>query len=156
MKVENVEIVPASEKYFYSLTVLTKQFFPYANFSLSELKKRTSTRRVCYFLARVNSTTVGFVDFEIIPESPESVKKCKLMGLGVLEEYRRKGIARMLLEKVLQCAEEEKCRRVFLMVSQDNKPAILLYSSLGFESRGVTDKPINGKQVVIMEKILRA
>ncbi|MBI4406640.1 GNAT family N-acetyltransferase [Candidatus Micrarchaeota archaeon] len=156
MKVENIEIVPASEKHFYSLTVLTRQFFPYANFSLNELKKRTSARNVKYFLAKVGGGTVGFVDFEIVPESPESARRCKLMGLAVLEEFRGRGIARRLVEKVLECAEAEKCSRVFLLVSVDNDAAISLYASHGFESRGVTDKPINGKQVVLMEKFLHA
>ncbi|MDP3742469.1 MAG: GNAT family N-acetyltransferase [Candidatus Micrarchaeota archaeon] len=151
---KDIEISEADSRHFYTLTVLTKQFFPYANFSFDEIKRRTSTRNVKYLVAKLDSNTVGFTDFEIIPETPENASLCKLMGLAVLEEHRGKGIAKKLLEKVVEEAKKAGCAKVFLLVADDNAVAIKLYSSLGFISKGKTEKKLGEKHVLLMEKPL--
>ena len=52
---------------------------------------------------------------------------------GVLPAYRRKGIARQLVEKSLSYIRERGGTRVFLDVIDGNLPAHTLYESLGFE-----------------------
>ncbi len=147
-----VEIVPATRRHFYTLTVLTKKFFPYTNFSFSEVMRRINNRKVQYLVAELGGATVGFADYEIMPASPESPCRCKLMGLAVIEEHRGKGIARLLLDRVLQEAQVERCEKVFLLVSEDNTSAISLYNSLGFVSKGKTDKKIGENHIILMEK----
>ena len=143
-----VSIVQASQKHLYTLTVLTKQFFPYVNFSIEEVKRRFSDPNTKYFIAEVDGGTVGFVDYEVQGD------KCKLMGLAVLDSYRGNGIAKKLVEEVLIQARLAKCVNVFLLVSVDNFSAVSLYSKLGFISKGKTDKQIAGKEILIMEKQL--
>ncbi len=147
-----MEIRQADPKHFYSLTVLTKQFFPYANFSFDEIKRRTSTPNIKYLVAQENNNTVGFIDYEIIPASPESPSRCKLMGLAVLEEHRGKGVAKKLLERAVENAKTAGCEKIFLLVADDNAAAIKLYTSLGFVSKGKTEKKLGEKHVLIMEK----
>ncbi len=151
----DIKIREADQRHFYTLTVLTKQFFPYANFSFEEIKRRTSTPNIKYLVAQETSgNTVGFADYEIIPETPESPSRCKLMGLAVLEEHRGKGVARKLLEKALEEAKKSGCQKMFLLVADDNTVAIKLYASLGFLSKGKTEKKLGEKHVLLMEKLL--
>jgi len=51
----------------------------------------------------------------------------------VLEEYRDKGIGRLLMNAIITEAEKRKCSRITLEVRKDNLNAQHLYNSLGFE-----------------------
>ena len=74
--------------------------------------------------------------------------------VAVLEEHRRNGVARKLAERIILEAIKSNCISVFLLVSEDNAPAISLYDSLGFVSKGKSDKVLDGKPIIIMEKLL--
>ena len=54
-------------------------------------------------------------------------------NIGVLPEYRRRGIARKLFNHCLAYFEQQNCKRVYLQVIDGNTPAYLLYKDLGFE-----------------------
>ena len=75
-------------------------------------------------------------------------------NIAVSENYRRKGIARALLQKMLSdlsCADS-----VTLEVRKSNAAAIALYESFGFEHvgerRGFYEKPT--EDALLMTKIL--
>lgn len=53
--------------------------------------------------------------------------------LAVAEQWRRCGLGRWLLERVIELAEGRGVRFAFLEVRQSNWAAIELYRSLGFE-----------------------
>ncbi|MBU0596275.1 GNAT family N-acetyltransferase, partial [Candidatus Bipolaricaulota bacterium] len=53
--------------------------------------------------------------------------------VGVLPEYRRRGLARRLLERSLEYLRERKADKTTLGVIDRNVPAYSLYTSLGFE-----------------------
>ena len=55
------------------------------------------------------------------------------MRVGVLPQYRNRGIARAVLTKSLENVDGD----VFLDVRESNIPAISLYRSLGFYDTGV-------------------
>ncbi len=54
-----------------------------------------------------------------------------IFHLFVLENYRRQGIARKLMDLVLNYAREEKLHYVFLITQNDNPAANALYLSCG-------------------------
>ena len=54
-------------------------------------------------------------------------------GLGVNEEFRRRGIARRLMLSALTHLSEQSCYTCWLTTRGDNWPAQTLYLSLGFE-----------------------
>lgn len=62
--------------------------------------------------------------------------ECEILTLGVLSEYRRRGIADLLLQHFLSTAEEIGVRKIFLEVSENNNPAIALYQGAGFSEVG--------------------
>ncbi len=118
------------------------------NFSSEEIGRRLSSNEVKYLIASYNRGAIGFADFEIIGKS------CKLMGVAVIDEYRRKGVAKQLLQRVLQEATNAKCERIFLLVAEDNLSAVALYRQFGFIQKGKSDKILDGKPIIIMDKLL--
>lgn len=70
------------------------------------------------------------VEPELPPESAGWLDDCfVLVELAVLPEYRRRGIARGLLERLLRSRTEA---RAALSTQEDNEPALALYAALGW------------------------
>jgi len=59
-----------------------------------------------------------------------------VMNVAVAEAHRRRGIARMLLERLFQVTSTDERRGYTLEVRVSNNGAIKLYEGLGFHARG--------------------
>ncbi len=140
----------ADDKELYSIVVLTKKYFPYAGFNFAEIRKRLHEKGVVYFVAKLGGHTVGYLDYKVNRES------IKILGLAVLEEFRRKGIAGLLLQKALEQAREDGKKHAYLFVDAENLAAQALYGKEGFATKGKTGKLIAGKSVLLLWKNLRA
>ena len=55
-----------------------------------------------------------------------------MIDVGVLSEYRKRGIGKGLLEAVFQYMREKGIGVLSLEVREDNTPALRLYEKLGF------------------------
>ena len=73
-----------------------------------------------------------------------------IMNLFVNEEYRRKGIATELMNKMIQ---EENYSRIMLEVNENNDSAIRLYNKLGFKEISLRDRYYGEDTAIIMEKV---
>jgi len=60
-----------------------------------------------------------------------------VMNIAVDPEFRRRGIATALLERLFELTEDESRRGYTLEVRVSNEGAIKLYERLGFRSRGI-------------------
>ena len=60
----------------------------------------------------------------------------ELLQIGVCPDFRRQGVARILMHKFLAWCCEAKCQKVFLEVRGGNVAAIDLYSSFDFRKVG--------------------
>ena len=65
------------------------------------------------------------------------VDACHLMNVAVAPDYRRRGIARMLLERLFELTSTDERRGYTLEVRVSNVGAIALYERIGFVARGV-------------------
>jgi ribosomal-protein-alanine N-acetyltransferase len=77
-----------------------------------------------------------------------------VMNIAVAPEYRRRGIARRLMERLFEVTARDARRGYTLEVRVSNEAAIRLYEGLGFRARGIrrgyyTD---NREDAVIMWK----
>lgn len=61
----------------------------------------------------------------------------ELLTLGVADQYRRQGYAKLLLNFLLDKSRESKADQVFLEVPVSNAAAIALYEKFGFGQTGV-------------------
>jgi len=63
--------------------------------------------------------------------------RAHIMNMGVAPGYRRRGLGRRILLHLLGVARHQRCRRAWLEVRRDNRPAIVLYRKLGFRTRQI-------------------
>jgi [ribosomal protein S18]-alanine N-acetyltransferase len=77
-----------------------------------------------------------------------------ILDVAVDVAYRRRGIARALMDEALALAREKKARHLLLEVRKSNAPAIALYQSLGFSEMGVRSRYYSDNEDAI-EMILR-
>ena len=121
-----MEIEKLSEKYIKDVAQIEKACFskPWDEISIAaELKNEFSE----FYIAVENGTAVGFVGLYALTGEADIVR------VGVLPQYRNRGIARAVLTKSLENVDGD----VFLDVRESNVPAISLYRSLGFYDTGV-------------------
>ncbi|MGN1092936.1 MAG: GNAT family N-acetyltransferase, partial [Monoglobaceae bacterium] len=60
-------------------------------------------------------------------------------------DYRREGIARKMLDTVINICKEKKIERLCLEVKESNISAIKLYESFGFKTDGVRKRYYQNK-----------
>jgi RimJ/RimL family protein N-acetyltransferase len=87
------------------------------------------------YLALVDGTVVGWCD--VIPKTWETLSHSGILGMGVIPEYRGRGIGGALIAAALQAAKEKGLTRIELTVRTDNEPARKLYEKFGFLHEGL-------------------
>src|SRR5690606_7524623 len=80
-----------------------------------------------YYVAKVDSTTIGTVNIDVIDGLPY------IYGFVVVPEQRGKGYGRQMLTRLLDLIAAEHSGPILLEVETENLVALSLYSSLGFE-----------------------
>jgi ribosomal-protein-alanine N-acetyltransferase len=80
-----------------------------------------------YFIALENDERVGYIGSRI------DVNHAEILNFFVLEPFRKQGIGKALVEKVITLCEQKSVNYLSLEVREGNAPAIKLYQSLGFK-----------------------
>lgn len=100
----------------------------------NEIKKLNSK----YIVAKIEDEIVGFAGINYNYDYVE------IMNIVCRKNYRRKGIASVLLEKLILNSKEFNVSKIGLEVSEENIPAIKLYEKIGFKEVGRRKKYYNG------------
>jgi ribosomal-protein-alanine N-acetyltransferase len=82
-------------------------------------------------LAEADGKIIGYVLFWLLPGTID------IHNIAVHGDFRRKGVARRLLRKVVDEAERQSITRVMLEVRKSNLPAQQLYEAMGFSITGI-------------------
>ena len=100
-----------------------------------------------FVVATVDEKVVGYMGLQVF------CGEGYVTNVAVLPEYRRQGIAKMLIEKQLQ----NDMSFITLEVRESNLPAIKLYEFCGFENVGIRPKFYTDptENAIIMTKYLR-
>jgi ribosomal-protein-alanine N-acetyltransferase len=78
-----------------------------------------------------------------------------IVSVAVKKEWRRKGIGRRLIEKLLENFKKEGMKIIFLHVREENRDAINFYQALGFKIIELIENYYsNGENAYLMEKNL--
>jgi len=108
--------------------------------SLGEFAQRLSTSVV--FAAYAGGQVIGMAGFKR-HEGTRHSHKAFVWGTYVRPELRRRGVARGLMEAVLEAAGGV-VEQLTLCVVKDNPAAIALYRRLGFEVYGIEPRALKG------------
>lgn len=85
-------------------------------------------------VAESQGEVVGTIGLLIVPNLSHSATPYAIAeNLVVTQKYRRRGIARRLLEYCIARAREERCHRIELCSDRRREEAHRLYRSAGFE-----------------------
>jgi ribosomal protein S18 acetylase RimI-like enzyme len=86
----------------------------------------------CCFVAEDKGKLVGYIT--AIPKIFESRKSkyIEIHNLGIIAEYRRRGIGKKLMDKCLTWAKNKEFQKVFLICFSNNNEALAFYKNYGF------------------------
>jgi len=88
------------------------------------------------FVVLSDGNVVGWCD--ILRNAKRAVySHCGTLGIGLLPEFRRRGIGRQLMLTAIDAAWQCGTTRIELTVREHNANAIALYKSFGFEIEGL-------------------
>lgn len=124
-----VRIVPMADEHLDEVTKIEMECFsaPWSRGMLSSELEKTDSR---FFVALAGGEVAGYVGANNI------AGEVYITNVAVRERFRRRGIARALIEKLVQTSREEHAAFVTLEVRQSNTAAIVLYEQLGFSKAG--------------------
>ena len=141
-------IEPATWRDLNALRHLEKMCFPQDAWPLWDLVGVLTLPNVVRLRAITDSQMIGFIAGDVRPA--ESM--AWIATLGVLPEYRGRGIGRALLQA---CEQRLDVRRVQLNVRTSNQVAIELYQSSGYQRAGIWPTYYqDGEDALVMEKEL--
>jgi len=127
---ESIEFRPMTMADLDEVMVIerTSYRFPWSTgFFLQELQVACARS----ILAEVNGRIIGYVLYWLLPGALD------IHNIAVHVDFRRQGIARLLLGRVLSQAKAQSGTRVMLEVRKSNLPAQKLYESIGFSTTGI-------------------
>ena len=114
----------------YLLTTTAPAYEKMENFIRNNIKHNHAQ-----YVALLENKVIGWAD--IIPLERNTMNHVGHLGMGVLSEFRGKGIGTKLLQQTIAHAWQQKLTRLELEVFSDNEVAIALYQKNGFEVEGV-------------------
>ena len=90
-----------------------------------------------FLVAEINRNLVGYIMCKIEYgfsnfKKLGFVKKGHVVSVAVLEEHRKKGIGRGLVEEAIVGAKIKKTDELYLEVRCSNNEAVMLYEKIGF------------------------
>ena len=113
----------------------------------SILKSELENELSKYIVAKLDNEIVGFAGIIILPDDVE------ITNIVTKKAERKKGIGKLLLDKLIEMAKETNKETISLEVNEINIPAINLYKTFGFEEVGIRKKYYNGtNNAIIMTK----
>ena len=141
-----IQIVRANWQDLNDLRRLEEICFTEDAWPLWDLIAVLTLPKIVRLKAVVHGKMVGFIAGD--PQPRERLGW--ISTLGVLPEFRRKGIAELLLAN---CETELDLPRIRLSVRQSNEPAIRLYKKTGYQMVDAWRKYYNdGEDALVLEK----
>ena len=117
------------------------------NFWKINILKDELTSEISHFIcAKLEDEVVGFAGIKIVLDVAD------IMNIAVKDDYRRQGIATLLLNTLLNYCKKNDIKTINLEVNEENFSAIALYKKLGFTECGLRKKYYDKKYDAILMK----
>lgn len=128
----------------------TDYLLPTIEESLKTVEQQENSIKKCgdykqVFIALEDNKIVGFMGISRSPMS--KVKHIANFAIGVLNDYKKRGIASKLMSFAEKWLKEKDVKRIEMTVIDENKTAITCYEKNGYKHEGTREKSIsmNGK-----------
>lgn len=117
--------------------------------SVDILRNDLTSSNSTYIVAKIQNTIVGFAGIKVILDEAD------IMNIAVRTDKRSLGIGSLLLEKLIQTAQNLACQTITLEVNETNAPAIRLYEKYHFTRIGLRKKYYNNtNDAILMQRDL--
>jgi ribosomal-protein-alanine N-acetyltransferase len=126
---EGLTVVPMAGRHLDALAGLERLCFsePWTRAGLAaELGSSTAV----FAAAEISGETAGYAGMHRV------LDECYMDNVAVFPQFRRRGVARALMEYLVARAREKNARFLTLEVRASNAAAIALYETLGFREAG--------------------
>ena len=126
----NIKIIPMQKEHIKDIVELEKQCFsePWSENALAE---ELDNNCAVFFIAIINNKLAGYMGMHNI------CSQGYITNIAVFEQYRKKGIASSLIEKIINYAVNNNMEFISLEVRKSNIPAISLYDKYEFKQMGI-------------------
>ncbi|ADL13579.1 ribosomal protein S18-alanine N-acetyltransferase [Acetohalobium arabaticum] len=113
-------------------------------------KELTKNRYAHYLVLKKGAELIGYIGIWIF------ISEGHITTLAIAPAYRRQGLAKYLLDRIVSSLAESKVRKVTLEVRVSNQAARRLYRDYGFEEVGIKEDYYQNNQedAVVMHKVL--
>lgn len=145
-----VEIRAIKPKDLDKIAFFEKEFFHEDAFSIDSLEKMIEDKYFIGLIAENDSEVIGYLFVSYFGD------EANILKVAVEKFYRKKGVAKSLLAKMLTELQAICVEKLFLEVDENNEPALKLYNALGFEKTRIRYSYYkNGANAIEMVKTLK-
>lgn len=108
------------------------------------IEKLLNLENYAIIVAELNGTTVGFVDYYVLPSIWEKWDEATINYLFVHKDYQGRGIGATLLEEVIEQTDKMGIVELHVGTEKDNTRAISLYKKHGFTEEHLLLERVKG------------
>lgn len=141
---KNISIIPITEHYIEGFrsavdsVAREKKYLAFLEAPSLEISRAFVLENIRdnwpHFVALDRDKVIGWCDITSLHRDIYS--HVGVLGIGVISEYRGKGIGKSLIYKAIENAKSIGLTRIELTVREKNEPAIVLYEKIGFIKEG--------------------
>ena len=142
---DKLKIRVANEDDLFEIASFDRKYFD-SPWSYEAFKNEFNNSTSFIFIGELDKKTIAYLVIRIVSDEMEILK------ILVEPDYRRKGIARSLLNKALEIAQDLGLNILYLEVSKKNLVALSLYKSFGFKEYEIRkDYYAKGEDAILMK-----
>lgn len=144
-----IRYVPMNEKHIEGMAQIEEQCFN-SGFAQKTFEKELENKFSIYVVAEEDEKVLGYAGlWDVCGEAD-------IINVGVHKDFRRRGIAYGMLEKLVKICDERDVSVINLEVRTSNIAARELYKKLGFSEFGIRKGYYDGKEDAVLMRIKKA
>lgn len=107
-------------------------------YNLEQLEQELANRSSQFFFVYLNQEVAGYlkVNADEAQSEPMGADSLEVERIYVKKKFQRHGLGKQLLNKALEIAQEQKKKKIWLGVWEENENAIGFYQKKGFVQTG--------------------
>lgn len=147
MVMNNIVISKMTSDDIQDVYEIEKTAFPIP-WPVETLEKEMQNMLATYLVAKIDDKAVAYIGMWFVMD------ECHITNLAVHKDYRRNGIASLLIKEMLKLCSEHETNIAILEVRANNFPAQSIYSKFGFTPdvvrKGYYKNPDNTREDAII------